>query len=83
MDQVDACSGAFNRLASRPGSTLDLGWLDTTEDPSHWIRAPHWANDAEAKVAPDDVRFAPVRQSIRIEMSSAGTCAAVSKLRLP
>jgi predicted phage terminase large subunit-like protein len=28
QDQVDACSGAFNRLASRPRSTFDMGWMD-------------------------------------------------------
>jgi predicted phage terminase large subunit-like protein len=28
VDQVDACSGAFNRLTNTPGSTLNWGWMD-------------------------------------------------------
>jgi phage terminase large subunit-like protein len=28
VDQVDACSGAFNRLTNTPGSTIDWGWMD-------------------------------------------------------
>jgi predicted phage terminase large subunit-like protein len=27
-DQVDACSGAFNRLTGTPTSTIDMAWMD-------------------------------------------------------